>query len=476
MAKDENTIKNDLISLLLTYEPTADTQDGSLIRDINIDPQAAQISLLYNENDYVKKLAAWKNNAEEITTEDLDAIGANLNLTRKQATYATTVITFRAKILPTERIRIGNEDGTGGVQVKSMNLDDDTYYQFITTQTVYLEPTAELNTATGFYEVSAPATAVLAGSQSNVGVGTIVILEVPISGIDSIYNYVAATGGDEIQNNAEYAEMLSVALQGATKNTENGIKSILNTLDNITEIKIFNPNSEESTEAGMVYAYIKSNSEMVSNDELTFTINSNYYLLKKRPVKRIINVKAYYDGVLTDCVENVDYYLLQDKESIYSYSSDALDYIVFNYEKHPDPNSTFYVNYVYNSKIIEAQDLIKETEKDILILGNVLVKSASAVPVNITLDIKLKFGYNTQDNKDTIIGGIQTYINSFKMGQDLSATELFSFLVQKYTFIDSINYPFTTFKRRDGVTSDIITTTYGEYLIADENSLTVNFG
>lgn len=476
MAKDENTIKNDLISTLLTLEPTADVQDGSLIRDINIDPQAVQFSLLYDENDYVKKLAAWKNNAEEITTEDLDAIGANLNIARKPATYATTIITFRSKTLPTQRIRIGNEEGTGGVQVKSMNLDNDTYFQFITTNTVYLEPNTEYNISSGFYEVSANATAVIPGTQSNVGVGTIVILETPITGIDSVYNYVAATGGAEIQNNVDYAEMLSVALQGATKNTENGIKSVLNTLDNITEIKIFNPNSEEKTEAGLVYAFIKSNSEKTYNEEKIFTINSNYYLLTKRPIKRIISLKAYYNGVLRDCVENVDYYLYTDKESIYSYSTNALDYIVFNYENHPDANKSFYISYVYNSKVEEGQEAIQQAENDILILGNILVKSAQPIPVDITLDIKLKFGYNTDDNKNTIIGGLQTYINSFKMGQDLRAADLFSYIVQEYTFVESVNYPFTTFKRRDGKNGDFLETTYGEYLIADENSLTVNFG
>lgn len=475
MSKDINTIKNDLITTLLSYEPTADVQDGSLIRDINIDPQAAEISYLYDENDYAKNLAAWKKNAELITEEDLDDIGENLNLPRKQATYATTIITFRTTTLPEQRIRIGNEDGTGGIQVKSMDLEDDTYFQFVTTNTVYLETDAKFNHSTGFYEVSANARAVLAGSASNVGVGTIIVLETPISGIESIYNYVAATGGTEKQGQAEYAEMLSVELQGATKNTENGIVSTLNKLDNISEIKIFNPNSEENTKAGMVYAYIKSDSETSYSEEITYVISSSYYLLAKRPVKRIVHLRAYYNGVLRDCVENVDFYLYSDKESTYSHSTEALDYIVFDYENKPDSNSTFYVDYVYASKVEEAQTLIDQTENDVLILGNILVKTATPVLTNISLDIKLKFGYNTDDNKAEIIGKIQSYIKTFKMGQDLSANELFSYIVQNFTYIETLNYPFTEFRRRDSVNADVLVTTYGEYLTVDEESLVVNF-
>ena len=454
MAKDINEIKNSLISSLLTNEYNADVQDGSLIRDISIDPQSLQIYNLYQENDYVKLLAAWKNNAELLTEEDLDSIGNNLNIERKSATFATSIVTFRTKIKPTKRIRIGNEDGTGGVQIKSMNLEDDSYYQFSTTKTVYMETDAKLDETSGFYEVSAPCTAVLAGPESNVGVGTLIIMETPISGIQSVYNYVAATGGSNIQNNTSYAEDMSIAIQGATKNTENGIISILNELDNISEIKIFNPNSEENSEIGTTYAYIKTDNEEQGEESIIYSVNNNSYKLAKRPIKRIESVKAYYDGIQRDCVQNIDYY----------------------FEKHPDNNSKVDIKYVYVKKVEEAQNLILEKEKGILILGNIIVKNAQPILINMTLNIKLKYGYNTNENQNNIISGIQSYIQTFKMGEDLSSIQLFSYLMQNYEYIETIDYPFIEFKKREDVTnSEILQTVYGEFLKIDENSIKIYF-
>ena len=476
MAKDINEIKNSLISSLLSNESNADIQDGSLIRDIAIDPQSLQISNLYDVNDYVKLLAAWKNNAENLLEEDLDAIGNNLDVERKPATYATCIITFRTKTLPTKRIRIGNENGTGGVQIKSMNLEDDSYYQFSTTKTVYMETDTKLDETSGFYEVSAPCTAVLAGPESNVGVGTLIIMETPISGIESVYNYVAATGGSNIQNNASYAEDMSIAIQGATKNTENGIIDILNELDNISEVKIFNPNSEESSKTGTVYAYIKTDNEELYSENFIYSVNSNNYKLTKRPIKRIESVKAYYNGIQRECIENIDYYLKKDESSLYKYSINSNDSIVFNFEQHPDNNTEVVVNYIYVKKVEDAQNLILEKENDILILGNIIVKTSQPVLVDLTLNVKLKYGYNTDENQNSVISGIQNYINSFKMGEDLTAVELFSYLVSNFDYIETINYPFAEFKKRnDNTSSEEITTVYGEYLTVDENSIKIIF-
>lgn len=475
MSKDINTIKNELISSLLTNEPNADVQDGSLIRDINIDPQSLQFSYLYEENDYVKSLTAWKKNAENIENIDLDNIAENADITRKPATFATSIITFRAKQLPQQKVRIGNEDGTGGINVKSMNLEDETYYQFSTTETVFLDVDTKFNESSGFYEVSAPIRATLAGPDSNVGVGTLIILETPITGVDSIYNYVAATGGNPEQNNAQMAEDMVTAIKGSTKNTENGIKDVLNKLDNISEIKIFNPNSEEATESGIVYAFLKTDSETSFQDIINYSSINNQYKLLKRPVKRIISVKAYINGVLTTLNENLDYYLFKDEESIYSYSINSNDAIVFANNIKIDNNSNVIVDYIYYSKIKEAQDLILQSENDILLLGNVITKIAQPILIDIELELKLKFGFNSESNKNNIITGLQTYINNLKMGEDLTSNQVFTYLIQNFDYIETINYPFKKFEKRGESNQEKLEAVYGQYLTIDENSIIINF-
>ena len=62
------------------------------------------------------------------------------------------------------------------------------------------------------------------------------------------------------------------------------------------------------------------------------------------------------------------------------------------------------------------------------------------------------------------------------MGEDLTAVELFSYLVSNFDYIETINYPFAEFKKRnDNTSSEEITTVYGEYLTVDENSIKIIF-
>ena len=62
------------------------------------------------------------------------------------------------------------------------------------------------------------------------------------------------------------------------------------------------------------------------------------------------------------------------------------------------------------------------------------------------------------------------------MGEDLSSIQLFSYLMQNYEYIETIDYPFIEFKKREDVTnSEILQTVYGEFLKIDENSIKIYF-
>ena len=117
MALTAEQVKNNLINQILYNFPTAETNTGSVLRDIFVDPQSVQISNLSEEIDDVKNLSTFVKNAEYISEEDLDAIGENYGVTRDLGQFANGIITFQTTVRPSQRIQIGNDEGSGGISV-----------------------------------------------------------------------------------------------------------------------------------------------------------------------------------------------------------------------------------------------------------------------------------------------------------------------------------------------------------------------
>lgn len=475
-------IKDSLIIDILANQPNADITDGSLIRDLMVDPQSIQIYFLEERIDYVKLLSSFVTNADNITKEDLDEIGANYNIARAKSLPSTGVITFRTKSLPQKDIRIGNQDGTGGISVQTLNLEDGIAINFLTTETVYMKTNAAYNSESGYYEVSAPIQSVSAGVETNVSIGTIIKLGQVITGIDSCYNYIATTGGTDEESNKDYATDISVIIQGGSQNTYNGLIKLIDRYDGVIDYKIYHPNSNTySVDSGYVFIFIRGNQLSSTIANITYSNSLRYYGLQHRPVNSIVSVNALVNNKNTVLQENIDYFLYKDTESINSYSSNSGDGIEFiiNSKTLPDNNSIFTVNYTYNLLIDSIQQTINQASKDLLILGNFIVKEATGINIVLTSDIKLKYQYNNTNIQNEIITGIQNYLSKFEINSTIKQSDVYNFIYNTYQdYIEAINYPFGIFKREDdnvNTVSESIKLNYNEYVNVNTSIITINW-
>lgn len=481
MALTAEQVKNNLINQILQNFPTADVETGSVIRDVMVDPQSVQMAAITEEIDYISYLNTFVQNANKISEADLDEIGATYGVVRSDGDTATGSITFQATSRPTETVQIGADDGTGGISVKTLLTEGGNSYEFTTTQTVYLTSDATYNTEHGCYEVTAPIRANMSGSEFNLGVGTIKVLVDGISNITGVYNYTPTTGGTDRQDNVNYALSIQDAILGSSKNIESGIDSILKSIDGVTEVKTLHPNSdEEPTDAGYAVSYVRGSSEFIVNDyEFTYIATSQEYDLSKKPVTRIISVNAIVNGVSKTLRNGTDYYLYSNEKSIYNNTMYSPDKIVFlnTLGGTPDPNSTVTVNFVYNSLIETCQETLDNQLNNYLVLGNLLVSQAEPFIINLGTTIKLKYNYNTEDIKRTIITGLSNYLTSFPLGSDITQENVFSYLTTTFSdYITGVVYPFLTFCEKDKNTSESeIKLTYGQYLDIDENSINIDF-
>lgn len=478
MALTAEEIKNNLINQILLNFPTALLDTGSVLRDVMVDPQSVELSNISSQIDTISYLSTFVQNADNLSEEQMDNIGANWNVARNNGNYAIGSITFQSNTLPSEDIQIGADDGSGGISVKTLSTENDNSYEFITTATVYLKTDASYNEKSGYYEVTAPIQSVNAGSIYNIGIGSIRVINTSISNITGCYNYIPTSGGTDRQNNSSYALSIQNTILGASKNIESGIDSILTNIEGVTEVKTLHPNSViEPTKAGYAISYIRGMKEESQSEEFTYSSSINSYKLSKCPVTRIVSVTAIVNGESKVLVNGTDYTLYSDKNSIYYNTVKSNDRLEFLNGTKPDNGTNIIVNYAYNSLIDTCQQSLNTNLTNYLVLGEILACQAMPSIINIKTNIKLKYNYNNETIKTEILNGLDSYILGLNLGQDITQEEVYTYLSTTFSeYISTITYPFLVFcKAEDLETKNALYFTYGQYISLDENSIQINF-
>ena len=93
------------------------------------------------------------------------------------------------------------------------------------------------NPSTGLYEQTTSIIAQSVGASGNVAAGTITRLVSGVTGISSIINNKATTGGTDVESNTAFASRIQIKLSGNNVGTPNGIISLM-------KLIIFSVNAE----------------------------------------------------------------------------------------------------------------------------------------------------------------------------------------------------------------------------------------
>ena len=129
--------------------------------------------------------------------------------------------------------------------------------------------------------------------------------------------------------------------------------------------------------------------------------------------------------------------------------------------------------------IDNIQSSIDQAIKDLLILGNIIIKEAIGINVDISLDIKLKYQYNNINIQNEILLGIQNYLSKFEINSEIKQSEVYNYIYNTYQeYIEAINYPFIVFKREDNnfnAVTESIKLNYNEYINVNTSTITINW-
>ena len=192
------------------------TSTGSVVRTL--------VEAIMAENDiqWYELSEIYKNmNIDTATGEDLDNLVKIVGVVRNGATAATTTLTFSTTeasvsdiIIPYNQICSTQQDHNGII------------YSFKTTE--------EATLVAGETSVTVPAVCTEAGSLF-VPANTVVIMDSPIIGIDSVTNESAVNGGSDAETDSELRERSRDALMSLGKSTAPALESCVKAIDGVTD-------------------------------------------------------------------------------------------------------------------------------------------------------------------------------------------------------------------------------------------------
>lgn len=429
-----------------------DTRQGTVFKDVVIDAPAQEISTLYSNVVYSSELSALSN-AADFTTSDLDAIGANVNITRKTTTYSVGfsdfITTGTEANPPTLDIFIN-----AGTIVKVPSTSTTNEILFRTTQSGVISIATLSNylfTDTdnvNRYKITIPITAVVPGSEGNVSSFAITSLTTPVAGIGKARNTDPTTGGVDVESNVDYATRIQIKQAGNNIGTAAGLESLILSDSRAINAAIVLPGDPEMLRnqyGGSVDIYVLGQDlepaidTIFSNGGTTgYTIN-----LTRLPATSITSVSGTVAGNPYTFNPSTEYSFIKDlgllKDTVKESSK-----VQFITSTVPDAGTFITVSLIYDKLTADLQALIN-LDQNHIITSDILIRRSYEVTVNIDMNVSVFSGYIPSDVATAINTALINKIDSFNLNDDLNTSEIIA-LANDTTGVNSVilNSPTTT--------------------------------
>lgn len=458
ISKSQEQASSDMVGRYTAEESgtTPDTSPGSVNLDI-IDTVAQSVSDAYSELETAREMASLKN-AGIITSDGMSQIGLNYDMVQLAATKATGTIWFQKTTAPSGRI-----DFPIGTVVRTQKATDGTSVKFLTTTSASLTTSTSINPANRRYEVSASIIAVDAGSDGNVGPGSINSLDTPNRNIDAVVNKEGTTGGTDLEDNSVYAARILDKTTGTTVGTHDGyVALITEQFPTVTQIGIAGPTDPimlRKQWGNEVDVYVLVSTATNFTDSIRYTGSTSQYF----SVHPVLTVSSIV-GTTVSYALNTDVRFDKDTSVAYGYSAKSLDKITWISSNRPPVGAYVTVTGTYDSAIAEIQSYL-DTGDVRFVTSDLLVKSATEIGIVMTIQVTTFSGYNRTAVGTAVSTAVTDALADYGMGQDVAQSDIIS-IIGSVEGVDDVTVPITNFRKTTdsvGTSSDVIAISTAEY-------------
>src|SRR5579864_5121983 len=245
---------NEIIASLIDFyrlaQPDLDTKAGTVARDLFIEGPSAQLSLLYDQLQGVSN----KQSLRLSIGTDLDKLGKNFGLIRKQSTPSSGValLTFsslNAVININKGTPVYTAGGLGftvtnGTSLVPSNIN---FYRSVATK---FSAQLQFVGITDQFAVQVTVTASAPGSASNIGQYT--LSKVSIPGISNVTNTVAFSGGTDQETDAAFRNRILSTFNGSSVGTSLGYLNAALSVTGVQDAVVIGPGDPLMTRDGTV--------------------------------------------------------------------------------------------------------------------------------------------------------------------------------------------------------------------------------
>lgn len=257
---------NEIISNLLDFfrmaQPDLDTKPGTVARDLFIEGPSSQLSLLYDEVQGVSNSQSLR----LVIGTDLDKLGKNFGLVRKQSTPSTGValLTFsslNATINVPKGSPVYTAGGlafttTAGTSIVTSNIN---FYRSVATK---FSAQLAFVGITDQYAVEVTVVASAAGSAGNIGQYSLNKVNIP--GISNVTNVVAFAGGTDQETDAAFRNRILSTFSGSSVGTSLGYLNAALSVSGVQDAVVIGPGDPLMTRDGTVSEVINGTLTVIS--------------------------------------------------------------------------------------------------------------------------------------------------------------------------------------------------------------------
>jgi uncharacterized phage protein gp47/JayE len=446
-SRSEEEITRQMVQAITNLDAVADASSGPIL-DLAVTPQATQLAFLESLIAYASKLRSL-GNAAELDPADLDEFGATFGVERGLGAYARGVVRFERTSPPNADILIpaGTVVGVPNTQLAYVTESPVTMYKSLAPS--YYDPSRNR------WSIESSVIATKPGASYNVGVGKIKSLGNNISGIDSVYNASAISGGRDIQTNTEFASVLVEVLSGTDRSSEAGTsREVRKERPEIVDVAVFSGSDPEILRVPSAVPrdiYVTGGIPVQASDSFTYMATGAPHVFLKQPVVALVGV--YNTSTGARYTSGTDYALTADTSNLSGsiYASDILTIPVGSTITNATPLT---VVYTYDSSVSALQEYFLKDENKIAGVDTV-VFSGKRKYVYVSISVTALTGYSIQQLRTDITYRLSTVLNTYKFGDGvtlLSPSDIRLDLLNNVSGISTL--VFTRFS--DGPSPDVV--------------------
>lgn len=295
--KSLNEIIHSIINNIHDTLPSADTKEGTFVRDVFINPISNEFANIYGDI----KLIELSQSVLTATGEDLDKLASNYFITRKKATKSYGKLRFyiSENNFPTE-ITISKDTIVSSIATSSK---DSVRVKTLNTEIITANRLATLTVASNGYKyIDIDAVSIDSGEFTNVNANELTVQENGYSqSIVQVVNPFAFSGGTDKESDNSLILRIKLALSGSNIGTKNGYLGYVLKQSGVIDAKIVGAGDPMMTRddgyGGKVDIYIRGglSQETTQAHKVDQTYINNDYpsiKLKKQPVNSIVSIIA----------------------------------------------------------------------------------------------------------------------------------------------------------------------------------------